>query len=119
MYTMSLYYTLYTLYTLFNQVQMSDGHCQIMDGECWLYNVHISEYAGCGGQDQHEVKRPRKLLLHKKEILTMEQRCLQRNYEIIPIRIYFNDKNMIKVELGVGKKKSLGDKRDTIQGRYV
>ncbi len=47
----------------------------------------------------------------------MEQRILQRNMEIIPIRMYFSERQLVKVELGVGRKKSVGDKRDTIEGR--
>ena len=76
---------------------MSDGHCQIINGECWLYNVHISEWKGCGTYYQHEVKRPRKLLLKKAQILKLEQRMHERNYELIPIRIYLSDKQLIKV----------------------
>ena len=51
------------------------------------------------------------------QILKIEQRILQRNMEIIPIRMYFSERQLVKVELGVGRKKSVGDKRDTIEGR--
>ena len=102
-----------------NNVQMSDGHIQIIDGEAWAYNIHINEWSGCGGYFQHEAKRPRKLLLHKNEILKLEQKSLQQNFEIIPIRMYFNEKKYIKVEIGVGKKKNLQDKRQDIEGREV
>lgn len=100
-----------------NLVQLSDGLAEIRDGEMWLLNVHISEYERCGMREQHQPKRMRKLLLHGREILKLEQRVLQRNLEIIPIRLYFNEKSVVKVELGVGKKKSLNDKRDDIQKR--
>ena len=100
-----------------NQAQLSDGIAEIRDGEAWLLNVHINEYERCGMREQHPPKRARKLLLHGREILKLEQRVLQRNMEIIPIRLFFNEKACIKVELGVGKKKSLSDKRDDMVKR--
>ena len=100
-----------------NQVQLSDGVAEIRDGEMWLLNVHIAEYDRCGSLQQHPPKRMRKLLLHGREILKLEQRVLQRGMEIIPTRIFFNEKAYVKVELGVGKKKSLNDKRDDIMKR--
>ena len=99
-------------------VQLSDGIAEIRDGECWLINVYISEYDRCGQmKQQHKPKRIRKLLLNRNEILRCEQRILQRNFEIIPLRLFFSEKNFVKVELGVGKKKSLIDKRDDIEKR--
>jgi len=100
-----------------NQAQLSDGIAEIRGGEAWLLNVHINEYERCGMREQHPPKRARKLLLHGREILKLEQRVLQRNMEIIPIRLFFNEKACVKVELGVGKKKSLGDKRDDMVKR--
>lgn len=94
-------------------VQLSDGICEIRNGEAFLLNVHISEYAKCGSRDQHLPKRARKLLLAKKEILKLEQRVLQRNCEIIPLKMFFSEKQFVKIELGVGIKKSVIDKRDT------
>lgn len=98
-------------------VSISEGLAEIIDGELWLLNVHISEHSRCGRRDQHPPKRRRKLLLSQKEILKIEQRVLQRNYEIIPIRMFFSEKSWVKVELGVGKQKSLVDKRDDVQKR--
>jgi len=100
-----------------NMVQLSDAIAEIRDGECWLINCHISEYQRCGRLQQHKPQRVRKLLLHGKEILKLEQRVLQRNCEIIPTRIYFNEKNFVKLELGVGTKKNLIDKRDDVMKR--
>jgi SsrA-binding protein len=97
-----------------NTVQLSDGLAEVRDGEMWLLNVHMSEYGRCSMREQHFPKRARKLLLRHREILKLEQRVLQRNLEIIPIRLFFNEKSCVKVELGVGRKKSLNDKRDDI-----
>mmetsp|Transcript_17431 Transcript_17431/g.23977 ORF Transcript_17431/g.23977 Transcript_17431/m.23977 type:complete len:174 (+) Transcript_17431:2-523(+) len=93
------------------QVQLNDGHVQINDGECLLSGVHIAEYSRCGNKFNHVPKRTRKLLLSQKEIMKLEKQILLRNLKIIPIRMYFTELELVKVELGVGKKKSLNDKR--------
>ena len=93
-------------------VQISDGLAEVRNGELWLLNVFIPELKRCGPRQMHEPKRIRKLLVKKNEVLKLEQRSLQQNMEIIPIRIFFSDKNVVKVELGVGKQKSVIDKRD-------
>lgn len=96
---------------------MSDGIVDFREQECWLDNVHISEHDRTGRFDQHAVKRSRKLLLTKKEILKLEQRIIQKNYFIIPMRMFFSDKSFVKVELGIGLAKTVGDKRDDVAKR--
>lgn len=63
-------------------------------------------------RENHKLKRPRKLLLTKREILKLEQRIIQKNYHIVPLRMFFNENNFVKIELGVGPAKTAGDKRD-------
>ena len=92
-------------------VILGDGSAEIINGELWLLNVHISEYNRCSIREQHPPKRNRKLLLKACEILKIEQYKQQRNMEVIPIKLYFSDKNFIKVTLGVGMQKTLYDKR--------
>jgi len=98
-------------------VQLSDGLAEVREGEMWLLNVHISPHDRASSMTQHAPKRVRKLLLRHSEILKIQQRVLQRNMEIIPIRMYFSEKNFVKIELGVGTKKSLQDKRDDVMKR--
>ena len=93
-------------------VILSDGDISIRDQECWLDNVHIAEYNKCGMRDQHKLKRPRKLLLTKREILKLEQRIVQKGYHIVPLRMFFNENNFVKLEIGVGPAKTANDKRD-------
>ena len=93
---------------------MKDGFVEIRDGEAWLFGLHISEFDRCAPRDQHEPKRTRKLLLHRKEILKLEQRVLQNNFEIIPTQLYWSEKNFVKVEIGIGKKKTVNDKRNDL-----
>jgi len=95
-------------------VQLSDGLAEVRDGELWLLNVHISPHNRASMSTQHPPKRARRLLLKRTEILRLEQRMLQRNLEVIPIKMFFSDKNFVKLELGVGSKKSLQDKRDDV-----
>jgi SsrA-binding protein len=91
---------------------LKSGFIEIREGEAWLYELHIAEATRCGPIYQHEPKRTRKVLLHSKEILKLEQRVLQRNMGLIPTELYWSDKNFVKVEIGVGKKKTINDKRD-------
>jgi len=87
---------------------MSDGHA-------FLFNVHIGTCDRTASCEDYFAKRERKLLLHGKEILKAEQRVLQQNYDIVPLRMVFSDKNYVKVHLGAGKQKSVMDKRDDIK----
>jgi len=68
-------------------VQISDGIAEIRDGEAWLMNVHIDEWNRSSMRDNHKPKRTRKILLNKSEILKLEQRMLQRNQELIPLKV--------------------------------
>ena len=95
-------------------VLISDGLAEVRNGELWLLNVYIPELKRVGPNRVYDPKRIRKLLVRKNELLKIEQRTLQQNMEIIPIKIYFSDKSFVKVELGIGKQKNLVDKRDDI-----
>ena len=97
------------------QVQLSDAYGFVKDGEAFLLGVHISPYpfARDGG---HEPDRTRKLLLHRREIDKIGDRLGRERLTLVPLSLYFN-KGKIKVELGLGKGKSVRDKRDTIKKR--
>jgi SsrA-binding protein len=96
---------------------LSDGVAEVRDCEIWLVNVRIGPCPRCSLRDQHEPKRLRRLLLRKNEILKIEQQMIQSKLYLIPIRMFYNDKNFVKVEIGLGKVKNLSDKRDTIMKR--
>lgn len=88
---------------------------EIREGEAWLLNVFMTEYKRCGQtSQQHKPKRARKLLLTKREILKIQQKLLQHNCELVPIRMYFSEKQFVKIDMGLGKQKNLADKRDDI-----
>lgn len=98
------------------QCNLRDGYCRIKDGECWLHNVHIARHATTGSFFQHDEVRPRKLLLHKREILKLSAAIEQRGLTIVPLKAYFKE-NKVKLEIGLARGKKLEDKRETIKRR--
>ena len=100
------------------KASFNDSYCIIHKGEMWLKSVHIAEYSH-GTIHNHDPIRDRKLLLQKREITKIEGKLKEKGYTLIPLRIFFNEKNLIKVEIGLGKGKKLHDKRETIKKRDV
>jgi SsrA-binding protein len=98
------------------QVNLQDGFVLVRNGEAMLMNVHIAIYEQ-GNRANHEETRPRKLLLHKKEIAELHANAAQRNWTIVPLRLYINDRGRAKIEIGLARGKQLHDKRDTIAKR--
>jgi len=97
------------------RANLRDGFVRIDNGEAWLENVHISPYAQ-GNLMNHEPMRPRKLLLHRKEISSLIGKVKQRGYTLVPLRIYFT-RNHAKVEVGLARGKRQFDKREAIAAR--
>ncbi len=97
------------------RASLADGFAQIIDGEVWLYNVHIPEYIS-GTWTNHTPRRIRKLLLHRKEIDRLAARTAEQGLSLIPLELYFKDGN-VKVELGVGRGKRTYDKRQDLAKR--
>ena len=100
------------------KASFNDSYCIIHKGEMWLKSLHIAEYSH-GTTNNHDPVRDRKLLLQKREINKIEGKLKEKGYTLIPLRIFFNEKNLIKVEIGLGKGKKLHDKRETIKNRDV
>ena len=86
------------------------------DGELWLYNCNISEYKHAG-QFTHAPKRPRKLLLHKRQINKLIGAIEREGMTVVPLKLYFNEKGRAKLELALAKGKKLHDKRETEKKR--
>jgi SsrA-binding protein len=82
----------------------------------WLINANIPEYTK-GNRQNHEPKRPRKLLLRRREIEKLTQAVERKGYTITPLRLYFNDRGIAKLEIGLALGKKLHDKRDTEKNR--
>ncbi|MBC8445891.1 MAG: SsrA-binding protein SmpB [Chloroflexi bacterium] len=94
------------------RVNLSDGYAQPQDGELWLFNVHIAPYDP-SGRYSHEPRRPRKLLLHRREINRLISRVQERGYTIVPLRLYLKD-GRAKVEIALARGKRKYDKRQAI-----
>lgn len=98
------------------KASFNDSYCYFNDGELFVRSLHISEYA-FGTTQKHEPLQERKLLLTKKELKKLAGKSTEKGYTIVPLRIFFNEKNLAKLEIGLGKGKKLHDKRDTIKAR--
>lgn len=95
---------------------ISDSYAGEKGGELWLYNAYIPQYLQAN-RFQHETRRPRKLLLHKKEINRLAGAVQREGMTVVPLKIYFNDRGRAKVELALARGKKLHDKRETEKKR--
>jgi len=95
--------------------QIKDGFASIEHGEMWLHSVHIPPY-GPASRDNHDPERPRKLLLHRRELDRLAVRTKERGLTLVPTRIYFKGPHA-KVEIALARGKALYDKRQAIRGR--
>jgi SsrA-binding protein len=98
------------------KANFNDSYCIFHKGELWIRSFHISEYSH-GTINNHDPVRERKLLLNKRELKKLQAKIKEKGYSIIPLRLYFNEKNLVKLEIGLGKGKKLHDKRETIKQR--
>ncbi|RLA86917.1 MAG: SsrA-binding protein [Deltaproteobacteria bacterium] len=99
------------------RVSLEDGYAEIRNGEVFLVNVHISPYA-YGNQFNHDPLRPRKLLLHKREIKRLLGKVKERGFTLIPLSLYFV-RGKAKVELALARGKKLYDKREELKRRAL
>ncbi len=97
------------------QVNLRDGYALIREGQTWLLNVHISPYKQASYQN-HEPRRERKLLLHRREINRLTGKLQEKGLTLVPLRLYLKD-SWAKVELGLGQGKKLYDKRQSLRER--
>lgn len=97
------------------KVSLRDSYADVQNGEIYMQNMHISPYDK-GGHYNHDPKRPRKLLMHKREINRLFGQTTQKGYTLIPLRLYFKS-GKVKVELALARGKKLYDKRQDIAQR--
>ena len=96
-----------------HSVSLQDSFARIDKGEIFVYNVNISPYSH-GNRFNHTPMRQRRLLLHKREILRLSQQIKEKGYALIPLKMYLV-RGKIKIQLGVAKGKTFGDKRETLR----
>jgi SsrA-binding protein len=95
---------------------LAEAYATMKNGELWLINSNIPEYREAN-RFNHEPKRPRKLLLHKSEINKLSSGVLKEHLTIIPLKMFFNPRGRVKVDIALARGKKLHDKRETIKER--
>ena len=101
------------------KAQLKDAYAMVRDGEVWLMGVYIPPY-GPASRENHEPERPRKLLLHRREIEEIASRTSERGLTLVPTRMYFaGSRSRAKVEIALAKGKDLYDKRQSIRTREM
>ena len=98
------------------KASFNDSYCIFQNGELWIKSLHIAEYSH-GTVNNHDPVRERKLLLNRRELKKLESRIKEKGYTVIPLRLFLNEKNLMKLEIGLAKGKKLHDKRETIKQR--
>src|SRR5262245_52082634 len=98
------------------RANIGESYAAARDGELWLYNSNISEYKQAG-RFNHPPKRPRKLLLHRRQINRLIGAVEREGMTVVPLKLYFNDKGRAKLEIALAKGKQLHDKRQTEKKR--
>jgi len=96
------------------KANFTDSFCVFMNGELFLKNMHISEYKE-GSYNNHEPKRIRKLLLNKEEMRKMQSKLKEKGTTIVPVKLFFNERSIAKLEIAIAKGKKLFDKRESIK----
>lgn len=99
------------------QASITEAYVGPKDGDIYIFNANIPEYQQAGNRGQHDPKRVRKLLLHKKEIGKILGAVAQKGYTIMPIRLFFDKRGLAKLEIALAKGKQLHDKRETDKKR--
>ncbi|MFZ1801251.1 MAG: SsrA-binding protein SmpB, partial [Chitinophagaceae bacterium] len=98
------------------KVSFNDSFCILDKGECWVRALYISEYSH-GNANNHIPVHDRKLLLTKRELKKLHAATKEKGFTIIPLRVFFTEKNLVKVEIGVARGKKIHDKRETMKSR--
>ena len=97
-------------------VNLKDSFCVIYGGELFIKNMHIATYDKAGAFNVRDSKRDRKLLVHKEELIKLNQKVQQKGLTLVPLRLYFKQA-LIKMELGLCQGKHTFDKKETIKQR--
>ena len=96
---------------------IAESYADAHDGEIWLINANIPEYKQSGPHNNHEPKRHRKLLLHKRQVNKLIGAVEREGMTLVPLKLYFNERGRAKIEIALGRGKKLHDKRETAKKR--
>jgi SsrA-binding protein len=100
----------------FGDGSIAESYAEVKGGEVWLVNANVPEFSH-GNRFNHEPKRPRKLLLHAREVDRLTGAVERKGMTLVPLSVYFNGRGRAKVELALARGKNLADKRQTIKER--
>lgn len=100
------------------KASFADSYCLIDKGAVWLKSLHIAGYSH-GTANNHDPLRDRKLLLKKREITKIAAKLKEKGFTLVPLRIYFSEKGLAKIEIGLARGKKLHDKRESIRQKDV
>ncbi len=100
----------------FGEGSIAESYAEVKDGQVWLINSNVPEFSH-GNRFNHEPKRPRKLLLHEREINRLTGAVERKGMTLVPLSVYFNGRGRAKVELALAKGKNAADKRQTTKER--
>ncbi|MEX1146765.1 MAG: SsrA-binding protein SmpB [Sphingomonadales bacterium] len=98
------------------QANIAESYAELRNGEIFLINAHIPEYSH-GNRFNHDSRRPRKLLLHRREINRLGIRAREKGVTLVPLSLYFNDRGIAKLAIGLARGKKQHDKRETEKAR--
>ncbi|MRJ02606.1 MAG: SsrA-binding protein SmpB [Epsilonproteobacteria bacterium] len=101
------------------RVNLKDSFVRFVKGEPFLFGMHISHLDSANPYFKPDEKRPRKLLLHKKEINKLLGKSSEKGYTVVPLKLYFNRRNLAKVEIALAKGKTLHDKRESLKRKIL
>lgn len=97
------------------KASIKEAFARVMKGEMWLFDMNISRYEKSDVRMALDEKRTRRLLMHKKEILRIDERMKLEKLAFVPLRLYFNSSNRAKIQMALGRGKKLYDKRESIK----
>lgn len=97
------------------KVQMGDAYCIFLKGELYVRNMTISEFGQASQFFNHKPGRERKLLLTRKELNRLLAKVKEKGYTIVPIKLYFNDRNLCKLQIALARGKKAYDKRESVK----
>jgi SsrA-binding protein len=98
------------------KVSFNDAYCLLDKGELWLRGMYIAEYSH-GTTNNHIAVHDRKLLLTKRELSRLQGLLKEKGLTLVPLKVFFNEKRFVKIEIGLGRGKKLHDKRESIKAR--
>ncbi len=100
------------------RISLKDSYINMKNGEAFLVKAHISPYSNAS-YNNHDPERQRKLLLHRQELKKLDKKVKTRGVSIVPLRLYFNNKGIIKIEIALGKGKREYEKKQKIKNRDI